>query len=114
MDFDGDRRPDFCRMVKTGDGAQLLCTRSLGKTFAATPISSGTLDPMVVGSDVFREWIDANGDGKTDFCSVDMAGDLVTCVLSASTKFGQVVVDAVNRPVMVGELEAFRGPAPPR
>ena len=83
-DVDGDAKADFCRVVDQG-GAQLRCTLSTGGGFGAT-IVSGSLDP---GYDAGRAWVDANADGRADYCRV-VGGwhKNVSCTLSTGTGFG--------------------------
>jgi hypothetical protein len=67
VDFDGDRKQDYCRVVGTGTpNSYVACTVSEGTAFGAT-LPSPSLD---WGYPETRQWRDANGDGKADFCRV--------------------------------------------
>lgn len=67
VDFDGDRKQDYCRVVGNGfPNSYVTCTLSEGKAFGATLVSP-SLD---WGYPETRQWRDANGDGRADFCRV--------------------------------------------
>jgi hypothetical protein len=67
VDFDGDKKQDYCRVVGNSfPNSHAVCTLSEGKAFGAT-LQSPSLD---WGYPDTRQWRDANGDGRADFCRV--------------------------------------------
>jgi hypothetical protein len=78
VDFDGDRKADYCRVV--GDKKSgVACTLSEGNAFGTT-LPSDTLD---LGYPDTRQWRDANSDGKADFCRVvGTYRDTIACTFS--------------------------------
>lgn len=80
VDFDGDRKQDYCRVIGNGyPNSYAACTLSEGKAFGATLISP-SLD---WGYPETRQWRDVNGDGKTDFCRiVGSRRDTLACTFS--------------------------------
>src|SRR5215471_12537185 len=66
VDFNGDRKADYCRRIATvnNSNSQLACTVSTGSGFGPT-YTSGVLD---WGYDTGAAWVDFNGDGKADYC----------------------------------------------
>jgi hypothetical protein len=67
VDFDGDKKQDYCRVIGTASpNSYVTCTLSEGTAFGAT-LPSPSLD---WGYPETRQWRDANGDGKADFCRV--------------------------------------------
>jgi hypothetical protein len=67
VDFDGDGKQDYCRVVGYGPpNSYVTCTLSEGTAFGTT-LTSPSLD---WGYPETRQWRDANGDGKADFCRV--------------------------------------------
>ena len=92
VDFDGDRKQDFCRVVGNGfPNSYVSCTLSEGNVFGAT-VMSPSLD---WGYPETRQWRDANGDGKADFCRVVGSNrDTMACTFSlgrAKPYFGRMV-----------------------
>ncbi len=83
-DVNGDAKADYCRVVDAG-GPRLRCTLSTGGGFGTT-ISSDPVDP---GYDAGRAWVDANADGRADYCRV-VGGWFknVSCTLSTGSGFG--------------------------
>lgn len=80
VDFDGDRKQDYCRVIGNGPpNSYVTCTLSEGKTFGATLVSA-SLD---WGYPDTRQWRDANNDGKADFCRiVGNYRDTLACTFS--------------------------------
>ena len=97
VDFDGDGRVDFCRLVGNTNlqSSYLACTLSIGTGFGAT-IISGVVD---WGYESGRTWIDVNGDGKPDYCrlagNTNLQSSYVACTLSTGTGFGETIVSGV-------------------
>jgi hypothetical protein len=93
VDFDGDKKADFCRPVTTRQ--YVVCSLSDGKTLSATVTS----EPMDLGYPDSRKWIDVDGDGRWDFCrSLGSSREFYECTLSNGRKgFGRTIRD-VNRP----------------
>jgi len=84
VDFDGDGKTDYCRVLAS---AQLSCTVSTGKGFGATYTSDPT-DPGYATPQ--RMWGDINGDHKADYCREvgNRGADArVGCTLSTGTGF---------------------------
>ncbi|WPB78998.1 RHS repeat-associated core domain-containing protein [Archangium violaceum] len=90
VDFNGDGRADYCRVVgnTNGSSSYLSCTVSTGTGFGAT-YHSGVID---WGYESERAWVDFNGDGKADYCrrvgNANGASGLLSCTLSTGTGFG--------------------------
>jgi hypothetical protein len=95
-DADGDGKADYCRRVGVTNGvdSKVSCTLSTGSGFGTT-ITSGMLD---WGYTSGRGWVDANGDGKSDYCRVGGTADFtdakVACTLSTGSGFGTTIVSA--------------------
>jgi hypothetical protein len=81
-DVTGDGRADFCRPV--GDvnlvSSYVRCTLSTGTGFGAS-ITSNVLD---WGQETGRAWVDANADGRADYCRRvgSASSSRVSCTLS--------------------------------
>jgi hypothetical protein len=97
VDFNGDGKADYCRLVGDSNGidSHVECTLSTGSGFGATVLS-----PVVDwGYDFGRAWVDVNGDGKADYCRVvgnsDGVSSYVECTLSTGTGFGATIVSPV-------------------
>jgi len=92
VDFDGDGKQDYCRVIGTAfPNSFAACTLSLGERFAPQPIVSASLD---WGYPESREWKDVNGDGKADFCRVvGNNRESLACTFSTGTGFGRTVVN---------------------
>jgi cutinase len=90
-DMNGDGKADYCRVVGTKNisNSRAVCTLSTGTGFGAT-ITSDVID---WGYPDGRAWVDANGDGKADFCRrtgiTNGTNSHVSCTLSAGGAFGQ-------------------------
>jgi hypothetical protein len=92
VDFDGDRRDDFCRVIGNGYPSSFVtCTVSNGTAFGPT-FTSTAID---WGYPETRHWRDANGDKKADFCRViGNRRELLSCTFSmgrAQQPFGKTV-----------------------
>ncbi len=92
VDFDGDRKQDYCRVVGNGyPTSYVTCTLSDGNAFGATLVSP----PLDWGYPETRQWRDANGDGKADFCRViGNYRDTMACTFSlgrVKPYFGRMV-----------------------
>ncbi len=83
VDFNGDGKADYCRVLGS---SQVACTVSTGTGFGQTPIVSGVIDS---GWEEFRQWVDFNGDGKADYCRLLSSMQEVACTISTGTGFGQ-------------------------
>jgi hypothetical protein len=94
VDFNGDGKTDYCRVVGGGGNEQIACTVSTGDGFGPTYVSA----PLDWGYDLGRGWADFDGDGKADFCRrVGGADDeLLQCTLSTGTGFGATVSSTVQ------------------
>lgn len=103
VDFNGDKRADFCRReIITHVRRQLVCTLSEGSSFGDTvrydmPNSLGMLGNWVnIG--LHAEWVDINADGKTDFCAaVGKENDIIACHLSTGTSFTDARYEYTNQ-----------------
>ncbi len=86
VDFNGDGKADYCRLVGFASSPALQCTVSTGTGFGAT-YTSGVVD---WGYEAGRAWVDFNGDGKADYCRpVGFASSpAVQCTVSTGTGFG--------------------------
>jgi hypothetical protein len=97
-DVDGDGKADFCRVVgvTNGTNSRVACTLSTGTGFGST-ITSDVID---WGYPDGRAWVDANGDGKADFCRrvgiTNGTNSRVSCTLSAGGAFGQTISSGVT------------------
>jgi hypothetical protein len=90
VDFNGDGKADYCRVVGNPGDVRLRCTLSAGASFGAE-ITSDAID---WGYPETRVWLDVNGDGKADFCRViGNKHEFIACTLSAGTKFGPTRMD---------------------
>ncbi len=89
VDFNGDGRQDFCRVV--GDGYQnnrAVCNLSAGKSLGKEIYS----DKLDWGYPETRKWTDANGDRLVDFCrTTGSYREYWSCTFSAGTAFGRTV-----------------------
>jgi hypothetical protein len=95
VDFNGDGKTDYCRVVGTANhtNAFVRCLLSTGTGWAADmDILSPALDWGHVSS---RWWIDVNGDGLTDFCravgsdpNTGTGATTLSCRLSRGDSFG--------------------------
>jgi len=97
VDFNGDGKADYCRIVGGAGNYHAQCTLSTGLSFGET-YTSGVLDP---GDPTTRYWVDLNGDGKADFCRL-AAGNILKCLLSTGSGFGQ---DVSSSPLQPGAPE---------
>jgi hypothetical protein len=61
VDYNGDRKADFCRITAAG---QLQCTLATGRGFGAT-VSAPAVD---IGYPDQRMWGDVDGNGGADYC----------------------------------------------
>jgi hypothetical protein len=87
VDFDGDGKADYCRVVGSGD-KRVSCTLSAGTGYGST-FTSDALDP---GWDAGRAWVDANRDGRADYCRiVGNAAKFAQCTLSTGSGFGATI-----------------------
>jgi subtilisin family serine protease len=90
VDFNGDGKSDYCRVVGSVNfqSSYVSCTVSTGTGFGAT-YSSGVID---WGYDSGRTWTDFNGDGKADYCrrvgGTNLQSSYVSCTVSTGTGFG--------------------------
>ncbi len=82
VDVNGDGRADFCR--KTANGTQLSCTLMTDHGFGSTFVSSNFATDSTM---VPFAWIDADHDGRVDFCQFQNSTALVTCALSTGAGF---------------------------
>jgi hypothetical protein len=101
VDFDGDKKADYCRVVGGRGAYRLAVSLSTGRTgtgFKDPPILSGVIDP---GVDDWGVWVDWDGDGFPDYVRVvgtknfTDAGIAVT--FGTGTGFGETKVFKVQR-----------------
>jgi hypothetical protein len=89
VDFDGDRKADYCRVIDD-KRSSVACTLAEGN-FVTTLQS----EPLELGYPDTRQWRDVNGDGKADFCRVvGTYRDTMACTFSqgrARPYFGRTV-----------------------
>jgi hypothetical protein len=94
VDFNGDGKADYCRVVGL-NSKSVQCTVSGGDGWDDT-FQSSALDP---GYDAGRSWVDVNGDGKSDFCRVVGFWDKsMQCTFSTGTGFGRTVTSTALDP----------------
>ena len=94
VDFSGDGRADYCRVVGGWD-KKLQCTESIGDGFGSTRTST-VVDP---GYDAGRAWVDFTGDGRADYCRVVGGWDKkLQCTVHQSGGFGTTFTSAVVDP----------------
>jgi hypothetical protein len=103
IDVNNDGKPDYCRITGTTGAYRLACTLSTGAGFGAT-ITSDVID---IGLDASRGWIDANRDGRADFCRVVQgtpAGTYLNkCAYATATGFtDNGISSATTAPVSTG------------
>jgi hypothetical protein len=67
VDFNGDKKADYCRVVGVRGAYRLEVTLSTGTAFKAPPILSSIIDP---GTDDWGVWVDWDGDGFPDYVRV--------------------------------------------
>ncbi|MEV4315609.1 cutinase family protein [Actinocrispum sp. NPDC049592] len=97
VDFNGDGKADYCRRagITNGTDSRVVCTLSAGGAFGASITSPVTDWGYAAG----RAWVDANGDGKADFCRVvgvtNGTDSRVACTLSAGGAFGATITSPV-------------------
>ena len=108
VDFNGDGKADYCRVIGTTGNYQLACTLSTGTGFGNT-VTSGVIDP---GMTLGRAWIDVNGDGYPDFCRVlgtdgATTGQLACTLSTGGTGFGATITSAANISVGTMSLAAW-------
>jgi hypothetical protein len=90
VDFNGDGRRDYCRVVGFSNAvdSRVLCTLSTGTGFG-TNVLSYVID---WGYAEGREWADFNGDGRADYCrrvgADNNVASSMSCTVSAGTSFG--------------------------
>ncbi len=84
-DVNGDGRADFCRLTAvSGDQGRATCTLSTETGFGSTIISG----MVPIGDAKTRDWVDANADGRMDFCRYIPSASTATCLLSVGNGFG--------------------------
>ncbi|MYM90378.1 hypothetical protein GTP91_24800 [Rugamonas sp. FT82W] len=91
VDVNGDGKADYCRVIDSGQGTRAACTLSTGSGFGATWISD-VLDAGV--ADKSRTWVDANGDGRADFCRKTANGTQLSCTMMTDQGFGNTIVSS--------------------
>jgi YD repeat-containing protein len=100
VDFNGDGKADFCRVIGTGPfNLRCTLTNSAGTGFDATEITSADIDKGLSGL-----WVDANGDGKADFCrfiGTNPGPFNLRCTLSTGTGFAAQEI-GTSAPINVG------------
>jgi hypothetical protein len=67
VDFNRDRKADYCRVVGTSGNFHLQVTLSAADRFGSTITSSDAIDPGIKET---RNWVDWDGDGIPDFVRV--------------------------------------------
>ena len=85
VDFNGDGKADYCRVIGQPDpGYRVACLLSQGNSFGADVVSH-LLDR---GYEDTQVWMDANEDGKADFCRVvGNHREFVRCTFSFGSSF---------------------------
>ncbi len=91
VDVNADGKADYCRVIDSAQGTRAACTLSTGTGFGAT-WTSDVLDAGV--ADKSRSWVDANGDGRADFCRKTASGTQLSCTMMTSQGFGATVVSS--------------------
>ena len=89
-DWNGDGRMDFCRVVTVAGGNRIHCIMGQSDIFDRTKvIDSPSQNPdrdigpiTEAGLPGGQFWVDANGDGKSDFCRVTNTTGTVMCAFS--------------------------------
>lgn len=96
-DINGDGRSDFCRNVGNvnGQSSGVACLTSTGQSFGVE-VRSGVID---WGFESGRAWVDANGDGRADYCR--LVGNVgatqgVACLLGSGTGFDGNIASVGN------------------
>jgi len=94
VDFNGDGKADYCRLIGRDADQRVSCTLSEGSQFGKTIVS----DKIGWGEEGTRLWGDVNGDGKADFCRVIGKAEkaLIACTLSNGDAFGKTIFDVPN------------------
>ena len=67
-DVNGDGRADFCRFEGSPGAYYIYCTVNLGSNGTQTVVSTTNLTSKGYDDPGTRTFVDANGDGKVDFC----------------------------------------------
>lgn len=95
--FHDTQHLDFCRAIPTstdGRKGRLSCTVWDGTGFGRT-ISTPEGQPIDLGLPSGRAWVDFNGDGRADFCTLIVSPKLerqLACWLSEGDKFSAVPI----------------------
>jgi len=91
VDFDGDNKLDYCRIVGVQPSTFARCLVWEGNHFGRE-IDSAPLD---WGYPETRKWADVNNDGRADFCRVvGNDHEFIQCTLSAGRDgFGKTISD---------------------
>jgi hypothetical protein len=100
VDFNGDHLLDFCRAIPRKDKGQdgrLACIlmqvkeKGFGQSNDPAPVVTTPPNQIIdLGLASGRAWVDFNGDGKTDFCTLILTPQKerkLACWLSEGTKF---------------------------
>ena len=96
-DVTGDKRADYCRVVGDVGQYRVECLVSTGAGFGSE-LLSGVVDP---GGEAERAWVDADGDGRSDFCRL-LSGPKVSCLHSTGTGFAGEVSSPTLDPGYAG------------
>lgn len=97
VDFNGDGKDDFCRIVGGDDDTiggdsreadSLRCSLSTGISSYWAEITSGSLN---TGSLSEIGWVDTNGDGRADYCRLVEDSTRIRCTLSGGDRFANDV-----------------------
>lgn len=89
-DWNGDGRSDFCRVHRSLGQDLIRCLIAgfdpfdrTNRTVVAKDVSMGALPAIgnVIGAAGFLQWVDVNGDGKSDYCRGVGAGS-IRCAIS--------------------------------
>jgi hypothetical protein len=94
--FHDTQHLDFCRAVPTssdGNKGKLVCILWEGTGFGKT-VSTPENQPIDLGIPSGRAWVDFDGDGKADFCTLIVSGKehQLACWLSKGDKFSDTPI----------------------
>lgn len=97
VDFNGDGKADFCRLVGVPGNYQMVCALSSGTGFQ--DVYSSSLDPGATPPAAGNTWwADVTGAGKPAYCRlVGSAGAYqLACTPSTGTGFGSTIMSGVT------------------
>lgn len=86
IDWNGDGKPEFCRVLREADAYNQLQYYWLRCLSSATGSDSNVGNFYTLGDATTQWWADVNADGKTDHC-VGAGGGQVKCMISTGTGY---------------------------